>query len=60
VLRREFVEVKTFKYDYKGRIVKQTKHIAEAIDDGTDEVPDGEEENAIGFKYEPVDEEDDN
>jgi hypothetical protein len=61
VLRREFVEIKAFKYDYKGRVVKQIRQVHEAIDDGTDEAPGTEEgnENVIGFKYEPGDEEDD-
>jgi hypothetical protein len=59
VLRREFVEVKTFKYDYKGRVVKQIKQVQEAIDDGTDEAPGEAEtkENVIGFQYEPGEDE---
>ena len=48
---REFVEVKTFKYDYKGRVVKKTKHVVESVND-MDEVQQQQvqEKNPIGFR----------
>jgi hypothetical protein len=54
MMKREFVVVKTYKYDFKGRVVKQTKHVVEAVDDSEDVVGESEapKKNLIGFQYE--------
>lgn len=59
MMKREFYETKTFKYDFKGRVVKETKHVIEAVDEGTDDGASGGEETQettqIGFQYESTD-----